>query len=47
MGTAAVTGSLGNLKAGTVRLEIWNALGNGTSQVQTGTDAAVVKIPYV
>lgn len=46
VGAQAVTGSLGELKNGTVRLEIWNALGNGTSQVQTGTDAAVLKIPY-
>ncbi|CAM5738693.1 glucan endo-1,3-beta-D-glucosidase OS=Streptomyces microflavus OX=1919 GN=Smic_44940 PE=3 SV=1 [Streptomyces microflavus] len=47
VGAQATTGSLGELKNGTVRLEIWNALGNGTSQVQTGTDAAVLRIPYV
>ncbi|WP_237329524.1 glycosyl hydrolase [Streptomyces sp. CBMAI 2042] len=46
VGAQATTGSLGELKGGTVRLEIWNALGNGTSQVQTGTDAAVLRIPY-
>ncbi|MEU0619784.1 glycosyl hydrolase [Streptomyces rubiginosohelvolus] len=46
VGAQATTGSLGELKNGTVRLEIWNALGNGTSQVQTGTDAAVLRIPY-
>ena len=38
MGAAAVTGSLGDLKGGTVRLEIWNALGNGTAQLGTGGD---------
>lgn len=42
-----MTGSLGNLQGGTVRLEIWNALNTGTSTVQTGTDGAVLKIPYV
>ncbi|MFF7361987.1 glycosyl hydrolase [Streptomyces sp. NPDC008125] len=47
VGAQAATGTLGNLTGGTVRLEIWNALGSSTSQVQTGTDAAVLKIPYV
>ncbi|MFJ4965775.1 glycosyl hydrolase [Streptomyces sp. NPDC088729] len=46
VGVREAAGSLGDLRNGTVRLEIWNALGNGASQVQTGTDAAVLRIPY-
>ncbi|WP_407705894.1 glycosyl hydrolase [Streptomyces yaizuensis] len=46
VGVKAVTGGMGDLVGGTVRLEIWNALGQATSQVQTGTDGAVLRIPY-
>jgi hypothetical protein len=45
-GLKAATGTLGDLKGGTVRLEVWSAIGNGTSKLQTGTDKAVVVIPY-
>ncbi|MFF0745428.1 glycosyl hydrolase [Streptomyces sp. NPDC004111] len=45
-GVRSTTGTAGDLVGGTVRLEIWNALGNATSQVQTGTAGAVLTIPY-
>lgn len=38
------TGSHGNLVSGTVRVEIWNAIGNGTSTVGVGNQS-VVHIP--
>ncbi|MET9956873.1 glycosyl hydrolase [Streptomyces sp. NPDC006339] len=45
-GLASATGTLGNLVNGTVRLEVWSAIGNGTSRLQTGTDRSVLVIPY-
>ncbi|MFI5554028.1 glycosyl hydrolase [Streptomyces sp. NPDC051738] len=45
-GLKSTTGTLGNLRGGTVRLEVWSAIGNGTSRLQTGTDRSVVVIPY-
>ncbi|MGW7412347.1 glycosyl hydrolase [Streptomyces sp. NPDC054863] len=45
-GVRSATGAPGDLVGGTVRLEIWNALGNAASQVQTGTEGAVLTIPY-
>ncbi len=29
-----------------MRLEVWSAIGNGTSRLQTGTDKSVLVIPY-
>ncbi|MGW1975644.1 glycosyl hydrolase [Streptomyces sp. NPDC001889] len=46
VGVKAATGGLGDLVGGTVRLEIWNALGDSGSRVQTGTEGAVLRIPY-
>ncbi|MEV5444343.1 glycosyl hydrolase [Streptomyces sp. NPDC052644] len=45
-GLKAATGTLGDLKGGTVRLEVWHAIGNGTARLQTGTDRSVLVIPY-
>lgn len=45
-GLKSATGSLSNLRGGTVRLEVWSAIGNGASKLQTGTDKSVVVIPY-
>ncbi|MFG3497457.1 glycosyl hydrolase [Streptomyces sp. NPDC047928] len=45
-GLKAATGTLGALRNGTVRLEVWHAIGNGTAKLQTGTDRSVLVIPY-
>ncbi|MFG2332579.1 glycosyl hydrolase [Streptomyces sp. NPDC048604] len=45
-GLKSATGALGDLRGGTVRLEVWSAIGNADSRLQTGTDTAVVVIPY-
>lgn len=45
-GLKAATGTLGDLRGGTVRLEVWSAIGNGPSRLQTGTDRSVLVIPY-
>ncbi|WP_128984776.1 glycosyl hydrolase [Streptomyces roseicoloratus] len=45
-GLKSATGTLGNLKNGTVRLEVWSAIGNADSQLRTGTDTGVVVIPF-
>lgn len=45
-GLKSATGTLGDLRGGTVRLEVWSAIGNGTSTVRTGTDDSVVVIPF-
>ncbi|WAZ26381.1 glycosyl hydrolase [Streptomyces cinnabarinus] len=45
-GLKSSTGSLGNLANGTVRLEVWSAIGNGTTKLQTGTENSVLVIPF-
>ncbi|CAL9615546.1 hypothetical protein SUDANB176_05723 [Streptomyces sp. enrichment culture] len=45
-GLKAATGTLGNLRGGTVRLEVWSAIGNANALLRTGTDTSVVVIPY-
>ncbi len=45
-GLKSATGTLGNLRGGTVRLEVWSAIGNGDARLRTGTDRSVVVIPY-
>ncbi|MDL2076263.1 glycosyl hydrolase [Streptomyces sp. GXMU-J15] len=45
-GLKSAGGSLGNMKNGTVRLEVWSAIGNGTSRIQTGTENSVLVIPF-
>ncbi|CAL9333204.1 glycosyl hydrolase [Streptomyces sp. enrichment culture] len=45
-GLKAATGSLGNLSGGTVRLEVWSAIGNANALLRTGTDTSVLVIPY-
>jgi len=45
-GLKSTTGSaLGNLSNGKVRVEVWNAIGNGTSTLGTGNQSTV-RIPY-
>lgn len=45
-GLKSVTGTLGDLKSGTVRLEVWSAIGNGTAKLRTGTGDSVLVIPF-
>ncbi|MEU9577533.1 glycosyl hydrolase [Streptomyces chilikensis] len=45
-GLKSATGTLGNLRGGTVRLEVWSAIGNASSRVQTNSDSSVVVIPF-
>jgi endoglucanase Acf2 len=45
-GLKTATGTLGNLSGGTVRLEVWSAIGNANALLRTGTDTSVVVIPY-
>ncbi|MFB6553757.1 glycosyl hydrolase [Streptomyces sp. NPDC056405] len=45
-GLKAATGSLGNLNGGTVRLEVWSAIGNASALLRTGSDTSMVVIPY-
>ncbi|MER7622137.1 glycosyl hydrolase [Streptomyces sp. NPDC126503] len=45
-GLKSATGTLGDLRGGTVRLEVWSAIGNGDSRLRTGADRSVVVIPY-
>lgn len=44
-GLMASTGSQGNLVNGKVKVEIWNAIGNGSSTVGIGNQS-VVHIPF-
>lgn len=44
-GLKASTGSHGNLVNGKVRIEVWNAIGNGASTLGIGNQS-VVRIPY-
>ncbi|MEC4019654.1 glycosyl hydrolase [Streptomyces sp. H27-D2] len=46
-GVRSATGALGDLKGGTVRLEVWSTIGNGPSQLQVGSDRSVLVIPFV
>ena len=50
-GLQSATGTLGNLTAGTVRVEVWPALGNTTAQLRVGAgqaqgSASVLRIPF-
>ncbi|MGX1880864.1 glycosyl hydrolase [Streptomyces sp. NPDC055287] len=45
-GLKSATGTLGDLKGGTVRLEVWSAIGNGTAKLRTGTGDSVLVIPF-
>ncbi|MEU7110847.1 glycoside hydrolase family 16 protein [Streptomyces sp. NPDC046182] len=44
-GLKSATGSHGNLSGGRVRVEVWNAIGNGASTVGVGNQS-VVRIPF-
>ncbi|MFF8600066.1 glycosyl hydrolase [Streptomyces sp. NPDC015232] len=45
-GLQSATGTLGNLTGGTVRLEVWSAIGNADSRLRTGAEDSVLVIPY-
>ncbi|MCS0637999.1 glycosyl hydrolase [Streptomyces sp. LP05-1] len=45
-GPGSASGTLGDLRGGTVRLEVWSAIGNAPARLGTGTDRSVVVIPY-
>ncbi|WP_240135537.1 glycosyl hydrolase [Streptomyces sp. MUM 178J] len=45
-GLKSATGSLEDMTGGTVRLEVWSAIGSEESELQTGTDKSVLVIPY-
>ncbi|MFD8196593.1 glycosyl hydrolase [Streptomyces wuyuanensis] len=44
-GMRSASGTLGDLDGGTVRVEVWSALGSGPSTLQVGTDS-VLTIPF-
>ncbi|MFE7816101.1 glycosyl hydrolase [Streptomyces sp. NPDC057433] len=44
-GLHSASGTPGDLNGGTVRVEVWNALGNGPSTLRVGTDS-VLTIPF-
>ncbi|MES9541539.1 glycosyl hydrolase [Actinomadura sp. NPDC000600] len=44
-GLESATGSLGDLDGGTVRIEVWNAIGTNPTTLGTG-DKSVVTLPY-
>ncbi|MEU1802295.1 glycoside hydrolase family 16 protein [Streptomyces sp. NPDC019937] len=44
-GLKSATGTLGDLRGGKVRVEVWNAIGNGTSTLGTGNQSTV-RIPF-
>ncbi|CAM5363440.1 hypothetical protein SALBM135S_09211 [Streptomyces alboniger] len=45
-GLKSSTGSLGNLKDGTVRLEVWSAIGNAPAKLRTGSADSTLTIPF-
>ncbi|GAA4844062.1 glycosyl hydrolase [Kitasatospora terrestris] len=50
-GLQSATGTLGNLSNGTVRIEVWSAIGNAAAQLRVGAtqaqgSASVVRIPF-
>ncbi|MFJ5547358.1 glycosyl hydrolase [Streptomyces sp. NPDC093225] len=44
-GTHSTSGTPGNLTDGTIRVEVWSALGNGPSTLQVGTGSTLT-VPY-
>ncbi|MFF5215032.1 glycosyl hydrolase [Micromonospora sp. NPDC000442] len=44
-GLHSSSGSLGNLRGGTVRVEVWSAIGNNPSTIGVG-DRSLVRLPY-
>ncbi|XVV33111.1 hypothetical protein ACQPXT_01970 [Streptomyces sp. CA-100214] len=45
-GLKSATGTLGNLTGGTVRLEVWSAIGNAPAKLRTGTSDSTLTIPF-
>ncbi|MFD3516383.1 glycosyl hydrolase [Streptomyces sp. NPDC058657] len=45
-GLKSATGSLGNLRGGTVRLEVWSAIGNAPAKLRTGSADSTLTIPF-
>jgi len=44
-GLGSATGALGNLSNGTVRVEVWSAIGNGPTTLGVGNQS-VLRLPY-
>jgi endoglucanase Acf2 len=44
-GLASATGALGNLSNGTVRVEVWSAIGNASTTLGVGNQS-IVRLPY-
>lgn len=44
-GLRSATGSLGDLSGGTIRVEVWNAIGDGPASLQVGT-GSVLRTPF-
>jgi hypothetical protein len=42
---ASATGALGNLSNGTVRVEVWSAIGNASTTLGVGNQS-IVRLPY-
>ncbi|MEU3051263.1 glycosyl hydrolase [Streptomyces sp. NPDC006984] len=45
-GLKSATGTWGDLRGGTVRLEVWSAIGNADARLRTGAEDSAVVIPY-
>ncbi|MFE0202906.1 glycosyl hydrolase [Streptomyces sp. NPDC058985] len=45
-GLKSATGTLGNLTGGTVRLEVWSAIGNAPAKLRNGTADSTLTIPF-
>ncbi|MFH9864023.1 hypothetical protein [Streptomyces sp. NPDC017202] len=44
-GLHSATGTLGDMSGGTIRVEVWNAIGNRTASLQVGT-GSVLTTPF-
>ena len=44
-GLSSATGTLGNLSNGTVRVEVWSAIGNNPTTLGIGNQS-VLRLPY-
>ncbi|MFH9179276.1 hypothetical protein [Streptomyces albogriseolus] len=44
-GLQSATGTLGDMSRGTIRVEVWNAIGNGTASLGVGS-GSVLTVPF-
>ncbi|MFE1325490.1 hypothetical protein [Streptomyces sp. NPDC058741] len=44
-GSHSASGRLGDMSGGTIRVEVWNALGDGTAALEVDS-ASVLKVPF-